>query len=177
MFQRHELPLETARLRIRPFEEGDLDAFHLIFGDPEVMARIPFGPSRNLEQSRVRMQRMIEHQNEHGFSLWALVEKSSGELIGDCGMFYTEGVGPEIELAYHLARSRWRMGYITEAAHECVRFGLEDLGLETIIAITDPDHFVSRRVMEKVGMTYEGMGHYYDREFVKYVISSLGDTA
>jgi ribosomal-protein-alanine N-acetyltransferase len=69
------------------------------------------------------------------------------------------------------------MGYITEAATECVRFGLEDLGLETIIAIADPDHFVSRRVMEKVGMTFEGMGRYYDRESVRYVISSLGDTA
>ena len=177
MFLRHELPLETARLEIRPFEEGDLLAFHAIFGDPEVMARIPFGASRDLEESRRRMQRMIDHQRDHGFSLWALVEKSSGELIGDCGLFYAEGVGPEIELGYHLNKSRWRMGYITEAAMECVRFGLEDLGLETIIAIADPDHFVSRRVMEKVGMTFEGMGRYYDRESVRYVISSLGDTA
>ena len=120
---------------------------------------------------------MIGHQRDHGFSLWALIEKSSGELIGDCGLFYAEGVGPEIELGYHLNKSRWRMGYITEAATECVRFGLEDLGLETIIAVTDPDHFVSRRVMEKAGMTFEGTGTYYGRESVKYAISSLGDTA
>jgi ribosomal-protein-alanine N-acetyltransferase len=177
MLPRHELPLETPRLTIRPFVEDDLDAFHRIFGDPEVMARIPFGASRDLEQSRVRMKRMIDHQNEHGFSLWALIEKASGKLIGDCGMFHVEGVGPEIELAYHLNRSRWRMGYITEAALECVRFGLEDLGLETIIAITDADHFVSRRVMEKVGMAFEGTGHYYGRDFVKYSISTLGDIA
>ena len=177
MFQQHELPLETTRLLIRPFEEADLEAFHVIFGDPEVMARIPSGVSQDLEHSRRRMQKMIDHQNEHGFSLWALIEKSSGELIGDCGIFYVEEVGPDIELAYHLAKSRWRMGYITEAAAECVRFGLEDLGIETIIGLTEPEHFVSRRVMEKVGMEYEGPAHHYGRDLVQYSISSLGDTA
>ncbi|MGH2753638.1 MAG: GNAT family N-acetyltransferase [Actinomycetota bacterium] len=177
MFRRHELPLETARLWIRRFEEDDLDAFHAIFGDPEVMARIPSGASRDLEHSRRRLRRMIEHQEQHGFSLWALVEKSSGGLIGDCGLFYTEGKGPDIELAYHLAKSRWRMGYITEAAADCVRYGLEDLGIETIIAVSDPEHFVSRRVMEKVGMTYDGQVHLYGRELAQYSISTLGDIA
>jgi RimJ/RimL family protein N-acetyltransferase len=177
MFHRHGLPLETARLLIRPFDEDDLEAFHVIFGDPEVMARIPTGVSRDIEHSRTRLQRVIDHQKEHGFGLWALIEKSSGELIGDCGLIYVEDRGQEIELAFHLAKSRWRMGYITEAAADCVRFGIEDLGIETIIGLTDPDHFVSRRVMEKVGMTYDGIVRYYGRDLVQYSISTLGDTA
>ncbi|HEU4480810.1 MAG TPA: GNAT family N-acetyltransferase, partial [Actinomycetota bacterium] len=148
-----------------------------IFGDPEVMERIPTGPSRDLDHSRRRLERIIESHERFGFSLWALIEKATGDLIGDCGLFHVEGKGPDVELAYHLVRSRWRMGYITEAANACVEYGFRHLALDRIIALTDGDHFVSRRVMEKVGMTYDGPAHHYGRELVRYAISNLGDTA
>lgn len=170
-------PLETERLSIRPLTESDLDAFHAIFEDPEVMARIPSGASRDLAQSKERLDWIIEHQDRHGFSLWAMVEKASRELIGDCGLIYVEGEGPEIELAYHLRRDKWGSGYVTEAAKECVRFGLKELQIPRIIALAEPLHFVSRRVMEKIGMTHEGDEEYYGTRMVVYSISGLGPTA
>jgi ribosomal-protein-alanine N-acetyltransferase len=130
--------------------------------------------SRDLEHSAERLAWMIEHQEKHGFSLWAVVEKESGDLVGDCGLIYVGGRGPEIELAYHLARDRWGRGYVTEAAAACVDYGLGELDLEEIIALTDPGHFVSRRVMEKIGMTFDGHATYYGEEMAKYSISSLG---
>ncbi len=171
------LPIRTSRLILRELTMDDLEPFHVVFGDAEVMARIPSGVSTDIDHSRTRLQWMIDHQARHGFSLWAIEEQSTGEMIGDCGLLLMEGKGPDVELAYHLARSRWGRGYGAEVALACVHYGLGELGMERIIAIADPDHFVSRRVMEKVGMRYDGRGHYYGRDLVRYAISGLGDTA
>ena len=170
-------PLETTRLYLRPLTPEDLDAFHAVFGDPEVMARIPAGASRDLQHSKERLDYLIEHQDEHGFSLWAMVEKDCGEVVGDCGLLLVEGEGPDVELAYHLRRDRWEQGYVTEAAREVIRYGLKELQLPRVVALTDPDHFVSRRVMEKVGMSHEGEALYYGRTLALYAISGLGEIA
>jgi [ribosomal protein S5]-alanine N-acetyltransferase len=172
-----QFPLETERLRIRPLEASDLDAFHGVFGNAEVMRWIPDGPSQDIEQSRARLTALIEQQQASGFSLWAVIERSSGEYVGDCGLMPLEGTGPEIELAYHLDRSRWGRGYVSEAAAECIRYGLDDLNLDEIIAVTHPDHFTSRRILEKIGMTFDGVTHNYGRRMARYVITTLGDTA
>lgn len=164
------LPLETERLIIRELTIEDLEDFHAVFGDEEVMARIPSGVSRDLDHSAERLKWLIEHQGAHGFSLWAIVEKETGEFVGDCGLLLVEGKGPDVELAYHLARSRWGRGYGGEAAAACIEYGLDELELERIVALAEPTHFVSRRVMEKIGMTYEGRGRYYGREMVVYSI-------
>jgi len=163
--------LETKRLYIRLFKHEDAEALHKIFGDPEVMKRIPSGPSPSIEVTQQRLENIMKLQKEHGLSLWALIEKETGVLIGNCGLYPVEGRGPEIELSYDIARAFWNKGYATEAARECLRYGFESLKLNRIIAITDPDHFASRRVMEKIGMTYEGVVHYYERDLVQYSMS------
>jgi ribosomal-protein-alanine N-acetyltransferase len=170
-------PLETARLLLRPFTEADLDAFHSVVGDPEVMARTPAGVSRDRGESEQRLRYLIDHQDDHGYSLWAMVEKDTGDVVGDCGLMLVEGTGPDAELAYHLRLDRWGRGYVTEAARECIRFGLKEVGLPRVVALTEPEHFVARRVMEKVGMSHEGEATYYGRNLALYVISGLGDTA
>ena len=160
--------LETARLHIRPFRAGDDIELHEIFGDPKVMERIPSGPSKSLAETRGRLDMIMEHQKEHGFTLWALIRKVDGRLIGDCGLILVEGRGPEVELSYDIAYEFWGRGYATEAARECLRYGLEDLGLERIVGLTYEDHRASRRVMEKIGMTYERNVHHYNRDLVQY---------
>ena len=121
--------LETARLHIRPFRADDDIALHEVFSDLRVMERIPGGPSKSLAETRRRLDKIMEHQREHGFSLWALVRKVDGRLIGDCGLILVEGRGPEVELSYDIAYEFWGRGFATEAARECLRYGLEDLGL------------------------------------------------
>ena len=167
--------LETERLLIRPFRPEDAEQLHTIFGDPEVMGRIPSGPSPSFEVTRQRLARMMAHQDENGLSLWALIEKRSGLLIGDCGLIPVEGRGPEIELSYDIARAFWGKGYATEAARECLRFGFENLKLDRIVGLSYSDHLASRRVLEKTGMTYDGIVHRYNSDLVQY--SSLASRA
>jgi PPOX class probable F420-dependent enzyme len=116
----------------------------------------------------------MAHQDAHGYSLWPVREKATGKIVGDCGLFLTEGTGPEVEIAYRFGRLSWGKGYATEAAGACLRFGFEERGLEQIVAVTSPDHIASRRVMEKNGLTFVGTETYYGRPMVKYAINRPG---
>jgi ribosomal-protein-alanine N-acetyltransferase len=161
-------PLETERLLIRPFEPSDAEAIFETWGDPEAMRWIPGGAHPDVEASRQRIGRFTEHQAAHGFSLWPVIEKASGRILGDCGLILVQWTGPEVELAYRFGRRAWGKGYATEAAGVCLRYGFDVAGLDTIIAVTHPDHVASRRVMEKNGMRFVGMVQYYGRDLVKY---------
>lgn len=163
------LPLETPRLLIRSFTLQDAAALHeRVFGDPEAMKFIPRGASPSVERTRGSVERFIRHEREHGFGLWAVELKETGELIGDCGLFLVQGTGPEVEVAYHFGRPWWGQGIATEAASACLRFGFSECALSEIIAICFPEHIASRRVMEKAGMRYVGPARYYDLDLVKY---------
>ena len=169
---RHALafPIETPRLIIRSFQVGDAEMLHeRVFGDEETMKFIPRGASPSVERTRGAVERFIRHEREHGFGLWAVELKATGELIGDCGLYLVQGVGPDVEVAYHFGKRWWGQGYATEAASACLAYGFTECGLSEIIAICFPEHIASRRVMEKSGMRYVGPARYYDLDLVKYV--------
>ena len=89
------------------------------------------------------------------------------------GSFSQEG-GPailEIEVGYHLARAFWGRGYATEAARACLRYGFEQLKLERIVAVVRPENVASRRVLEKSGLSYTGMGYHYKAEVRMYAVT------
>jgi RimJ/RimL family protein N-acetyltransferase len=164
------LPIETPRLVIRSFTVQDAAALHeRVFGDPEAMKFIPRGASPSLDRTRASVERFMRHERENGFGLWAVELKETGELIGDCGLFLVQGVGPEVEVAYHFGKQWWSKGFATEAASACLAFGFKECRLTEIIAICFPEHLASRRVMEKAGMKYVGPARYYDLDLVKYV--------
>ena len=77
--------LETERLLLRPKTLADLEAMHAVLGDPEVTGYV-FGSPRTVEQVGEGLARAIEHQRRYGFSMWALVERASEAVIGDCGL-------------------------------------------------------------------------------------------
>ena len=72
-------PIETARLVIRPFALDDAEEIQAIWRDPETMRWIPSGPVATVEAARAKIERFIAHQDEHGFSLWVVREKASGQ--------------------------------------------------------------------------------------------------
>ncbi|HEX8845703.1 MAG TPA: GNAT family N-acetyltransferase [Pyrinomonadaceae bacterium] len=159
--------IETARLKLRAFTPADLDALFLVFGDSEVMRYISGGKPRSLEETNKGMLRTVEGWRKRGFGLWAVVEKESGRLIGYCGLIPLEETS-EIEVAYALAKEHWGKGYAAEAALAALRFGFETLRRERIVAVVNPENVSSRRVLEKLGMTYVKMAHHYDADLMYY---------
>ena len=129
-----------------------------MYGDRETMRWIGGGDaySKSLEESEARLGRLIDHQERHGFSLWAVTERASGSVIGDCGLILLAHRGPEVELGYRLGKPYWGRGYATEAAGAWLAHGFGELGLERIVAVTHPENVASRRVLEKIGMRFDG---------------------
>ncbi len=147
------LPIVTKRLIIRPCTEADLEGLHAVWSDPEVMGPVP-SKAYDWEQSRARLGEKISHQERYGFSKWAVAEKASGKVIGECGVHYLEG-GPDIELGYKLARARWGRGLAAEAAQACLTWAREERP-ERVVAIVDPVNTRSVRVLDKIGMVRDG---------------------
>ncbi len=154
--------IETDRLVLRPLALADLGPMHDVYADREVMRYIGRGGahSETIEESERRLQRLIDHQEKHGFSLWAVTDRASGTVMGDAGLILYAHRGPEIELGYRLAKAYWGRGYATEAARAWLAHGFETLGLKRIVAVTHPEHVASQRVLEKIGMRREGTADY-----------------
>jgi len=144
---------------MRPLVLADLGPLHDVYADREVMRYIGAEDSHSasVEDSEQRLQRLIDHQERHGFSLWAITDRESGTIMGDAGLILFAHKGPEIELGYRLAKPYWGKGYASEAAAAWVSHGFAELGLERIVAVTHPENAASQRVLEKVGFTFEGM--------------------
>jgi ribosomal-protein-alanine N-acetyltransferase len=144
--------LETSRLTLREFRPDDADALALVLSDPETMRYYP----APLDHAGVEkwIARNIRRYAEDGHGLWAMVLKSSGELIGDCGLTVqnVDGVD-EIEIGYHLRSDLWGRELATEAAQACRDFGFALLPVDRLISLIRPENGPSRRVAEKNGMT------------------------
>ena len=146
--------LETERLVLRPFTTHDLDAIHEVLSDPVSMQYYPAPFSR--EKSRRWIEWNLAHYRDDGHGLWALEERTTGELVGDCGLIPQVVDGErEVEVGWHVRRDKQRRGLATEAARECVRYAFEELGRTRLISLIRPENLPSRRVAEKLGMTVE----------------------
>jgi RimJ/RimL family protein N-acetyltransferase len=168
--------LETARLVIRTFEHEDADAWIAMVSDPEVLRFLPSGGPATTKESfeRVLASRHAM-EGEIGYAMWAVDDRTSGVFIGQCGIrpakSMDENAGSEIDLAYHFVSSSWNKGYATEAATAVVAHGLGPLGLESIMAVVVPENVGSWRVMEKIGMRYEGLADYYGLKGLKKYVA------
>jgi ribosomal-protein-alanine N-acetyltransferase len=144
--------LETERLLLREFVTEDIDALAAVISDPETMRFYPEPRDRAGVESWIERNRRRYQDDGHG--LWAMILKSSGEVVGDCGLTRqtVEGVD-EIEIGYHLRRDLWGRGLAPEAAAACRDYGFERLGVERLISLIRPENLPSRRVAEKVGLS------------------------
>jgi [ribosomal protein S5]-alanine N-acetyltransferase len=165
-----EFPLVTDRLEMRPMRREDEDALHAIWSHPSTLAALDFHDEYTVEMTRQRIADKRAHQSFHGFAIWTVVERSSGAVVGDTGLQMLEG-GPEVEIGWRMAPDRRGHGYATEAARTALEVGFGPLGLTRIVAVTHPQNAASRRVMEKIGMTYVGPGHHYGGETVLYELA------
>jgi ribosomal-protein-alanine N-acetyltransferase len=167
------LPLYKSRLLIRRNIAEDVEAAYWIYSDPEVKRFLSNGQPDSYEKVRQRILGRAEFEAQFGVTIWAVVEKASGEMIGSCGLFPAEGKGPEIEIAYHFRRDVWGKGYATEAAAVCLDYGINELKLPRIIGLVDEENIASSRVLEKIGMVREGKGRYYERELMVYAAEGM----
>ena len=162
--------IETARLRLRMFRPEDLDAMCEITRDPKTMRYIGHGHALTREETRANLDRIVAAFRRRGFGRWALESRETGALLGYCGLSRgNEGAG--VELAYMLARGVWGRGLALEAGRACLRYGFERLGVDSIAGLTMHDNRRSRRVLERLGMSFVRDAHFYGFDCVHYAVA------
>jgi len=150
--------LETARLLLRPWQSTDLDPFAAINADPEVMRYIHDGRTLDRAATAERLARYRRHWNEHGFGLYAVEVKETGELAGFTGLAvpaFLPEIMPAVEIGWRLGRAYWGRGLATEAARSVVAHARAGLGLRRLVSIHVVGNEASARVMVKLGMTLD----------------------
>lgn len=103
-------------------------------------------------------------QNPREVYEFAMTLKENGSLIGGCGLHVE--VHSQASMGYCLNRQFWGYGFATEAAYALCKVGFSELKLHRIFATCRPENIASARVMEKIGMTKEGLlrEHFYAKE-------------
>ncbi len=149
------ISLDTPRLRLRPFESTDAATLFEIHEDPEVARWLFVGvPPRGVGSAWRTVAMMVGHWSLRGYGQWAVVEKSTGAMIGRAGLWYPEG-WPGIEIGWLIRRSRWGNGFATEAARAALEWTWRSLDIDHIISVIQPENARSIRVAEKVGERFE----------------------
>lgn len=147
---------ETPRLRMRRFTADDLAPLSALNADPVVMEHFP--STQSPAETQALIDRIERHFDDHGFSLWALEVKDTGEMIGFTGLItqtFEAHFTPAVEIGWRLARHSWRQGYATEAAREALRIGFVEHALEEIVSMTTTTNVPSQAVMRAIGMTHD----------------------
>jgi len=146
--------LDTARLRLRPWRDTDLEPLAEINADERVMEFFPRTLER--EESDALAGLLSRSFAENGFGVWAVERPGIADFIGFVGLGiprFEAPFTPCLEVGWRLGFAHWGRGYATEAARAALAYGFETLGYDEIVAFTVPDNRRSRRVMEKLGMS------------------------
>lgn len=147
--------LETDRLIIREFTMEDARAVHEYACNGEILAYMAWGPNTEGETlAFVEKCIMMQHQQPRTVYEVAVTLQENGRLIGGISLYLSSH--RQGELGYCFNPLYWGQGYATEAAEAMLRFGFEELNLHRIYATCRPSNTGSAKVLERIGMRYEG---------------------
>jgi RimJ/RimL family protein N-acetyltransferase len=163
-------PLETQRLSLRPFTLEDAEAWHAIWGDPEV---IWWGASESFEKSRAGLERLLAKEATwpDGIGWLAVRRRGEEEIIGDL-LLQPAPFAEGIEIGWHFRRHAWGNGYATEAARAGLERALAEGACDRIYAIVAHRNTRSLRIVEKLGMPAERDLEYAGLPHRLFVIAS-----
>jgi [ribosomal protein S5]-alanine N-acetyltransferase len=149
--------VQTKRLLLERHRLDDAVEVAVLLRDPRVARTLTAdGLPPSEREVRDGLRAKIAHWERHGFGLWMARDRFTGEMVGRGGLQHTVVESTrEIEVGWAIVPERWGQGLATELARAAVDVAAAPLHLGEIVAFTLPDNIASRRVMEKVGFTYE----------------------
>lgn len=174
-------PLEafgTDRLVVRRLTFGDLNDFAALCGDPDVVRFMDDGRPLSRDRTREWIEVSLANYRERGWGCFAVAAKPRDRMIGFAGFARPPERPGVVELVFAFGADHWGRGYATEIAGAMAAFGLKRCGLNRIEATVYPANEASRRVLEKIGMVYEGrMADDEGTLIDHYAIERVGPTA
>ncbi|THD35048.1 MAG: N-acetyltransferase [Sphingomonas sp.] len=153
--------IDTARLILRGWREGDVAPFHAMGNDAEVMRYL--GPPMTLADAEAARERMDAVLAEHGYCFWAVERRADGAFLGFCGIKPGPAGTPiadDVEIGWRLRRDAWGQGYAREAAEAVIAWTWANTDAPEIAAITVAGNTNSWGLMERLGMTRDPNGDF-----------------
>ena len=159
--------LETERLILRQTSITDAEQmFNNWASDPEVTKYLHWLPHSNIEVTKGLLENWDGQNKKLDYYHWGMVLKETGQIIGTCGTFGANEKNNSTDLGYCMSRAYWGKGYMSEAVTAIIEYLFNTVGLNRIAACHDPENVGSGRVMQKCGMSFEGIhrqANYCDR--------------
>lgn len=147
--------IETERLILRELQQSDFDEVCKLLQDTAVM--YAYEGTFNRQEVQEWMDKQFKRYREDGFGLWGVVEKRSGELIGQCGITYQEYNDKQVpEVGYLFRKEFWHKGLAIEAAIACKEYAFRTLGFNEAYSIIRDTNLASQKVAERNGMKITG---------------------
>lgn len=167
------LRLATPRLRLRPCAPADVDALHALWVDAAVRRFLWDDVVIPRETAAEVVSASEASFAAAGYGQWVIERDDRGGLVGFAGLRPVDAAGaaPEIELLYGLAPAHWGRGYATEASRAVLAHGFGRCGLARILGRTDAPNRASARVLERLGMRFEGERSVEGRPTLHYALA------
>lgn len=171
----HIPTLETDRLILRGMRVSDTEDMFAYARRPSVTQYLTWNPHTDPAETREYLTYVGQRYRTGDFYDWAVVDRESGHMIGTCGFTSFNCPHDTAEIGYVLNPAYQGKGLATEAVRRVLDFGFDELGLHRIEAHFMEGNDASRRLMERVGMTFEG----YAREsmWIKGRFCTIGTCA
>lgn len=166
-FTHPEPELETSRLLLRRWTYADRDAFARMTQDPDVMRFVHESVPLTDREVDSALASTIQRYDELGYGDWALVDRESGEIIGEAGLGMLEGYS-DIEIGWMLLPGYWGKGLAYEAASAVKEHARTKLQLSQLIALTRPDNARSIRLAERLGLHQAGRLFHRNHDMLKF---------
>lgn len=147
--------LVTDRLVLRPLAATDLDDLSALHAE-ESFWRYPFGRAWSRGETESFLDRTIERYRDPGMAVSAVVVADSSQLAGWAGLSiptFLPEILPAVEVGWRLGEKHRGRGFATEAGSAWVRYGFEELALDEIVSIYEPENVASGAVMRRLGFT------------------------
>ncbi|WP_106639073.1 GNAT family N-acetyltransferase [Allosphingosinicella vermicomposti] len=159
--------IETERLVLRNWREGDADAFHIHCNTEAVMRWLGGVQSRAFYDEVAA--RLARWQEDRGFTFWVVERREDGAFLGFCGLKIADGAGSsvtgEVEAGWRFREDAWGQGYAKEAATATLSFAFDTLHAERVVAITFQKNEASWGLMKRLGMRRRADLDYDDPRF------------
>jgi [ribosomal protein S5]-alanine N-acetyltransferase len=149
--------LETARLSLRRLDFDDAPFVVRLLNEPSFLQNIGDRGVRSIEDAhRYLREGPLAMYQQFGFGLWHTARKSDGAAVGMCGLLRRDNL-PDVDIGYAYLPEYWGQGFAFEAAEATLRHAATKFGLRRVIGVVSVGNTGSIRVLEKLGMRFEGM--------------------
>ncbi len=150
--------VETKRLILREIELTDEQGMFALDSDNDVHKYLKEPIVHNIEEIREKIKRVQKQYITTGVGRWAVIEKLTNEFLGWTGIkLEDQKIYHPIryyDIGYRLIQKFWGKGYATEAAKASLDYGFEHLNISDVYADVFSNNFVSKKVLEKIGLEY-----------------------